>query len=517
MKKISFTVIVLSAALIFAMAASANVPAPPANQQIGMPDTIFNNLEEADCRICHENPDQFPVKDVSIPDRHHLLVGTPIGDPDSAPFADAPGNFGCLSCHDADCSTGICSINVYRDCTFCHQQVTGDASVHHLTARAQGGACAYCHGDLVNTMEGHCTVNGGACVNDSDCPDFASEETCGDGHTIPSSLPSLVTPRPSGGEGLPLNSEGKGAGACNYCHSTGTGTMAPGTDTDTGILVYRNSTTHHNSVLDGDITKCAWCHDVLLPQEYYIRVCEGCHGFDSLHNIQLDSNGDGVINPGAELPYYGHIGNNDDCWGCHGFSTASSPGAGPITPHISSSDVSVVTGASARVVTLTGSAFTKTGDFPWEPKVVLTAPGRTSIEITPDSISQDLVTATIPAGLSSGNYALRVVKGDTKSNPVVISVVPDVVITNADCDNKRGILTVTGSGFSEKMEGTDAYISVTLNGVPLDIIYWADNKIRAMVSRCYGNSGITVNSLFGTASIGNGKPTGPCKGKGCNK
>ena len=517
MKKISCLVASWSAALIFAMAALANIPAPPVNQQIGMPDSLFNDLEEADCRICHENPDQFPVKDVSVPDRHHLLVGTPIGDPDSAPFANPPGNFDCFSCHDVDCSTGVCSINLYRDCMFCHHQVAGDASVHHLTERAQGGACAYCHGDLVNTMAGYCTVNGGACVNNSDCPDFATGETCGDGHTISASPPSLVTPRPSGGTGLPLNSEGKGAGACDYCHSTGTGTMGPGTDTETGIPVYRNSTTHHNTILNDDFRKCDWCHNVLLPLEQYIRVCEGCHGFESLHNIQLDSDGDGLIRPGAELAFYGHIGNNDDCWGCHGFSMASSPGTGPITPHISSSDVSVITGASDTVVTLTGSAFTKTGDFPWEPKIVLTAPDRTAIEITPGSISQDVVTVTIPGGLSYGNYGLRVVKGAAKSNLAVISVVPDVVITNADCDNKRGVLTVTGSGFSEKIEGTDAYISVMLNGVPVDIIYWADNKIRASVSGCSGNANITVNSLFGTSSINDGKPARPCKGKGCNK
>jgi len=217
------------------------------------------------------------------------------------------------------------------------------------------------------------------------------------------------------------------------------------------------------------------------------------------------------------LPFYGHAGNNDDCLGCHGFSGASSSGSGPITPHISSSDVSVISGASARVVTLTGSAFTKTGDFPWEPKVVLTAPDRTSIELMPDSISKDMVTVTIPAGLSYGNYGLRVEKGDTKSNPVVISVVPVVAITNAECNRKKGVLTVTGSGFSRKIEGTDDYISVTVNGVPVDIIYWSDNKIRASVSRCYGNPGITVNSLFGTASTNSGKPPKPYKGKSCFK
>ena len=44
-----------------------------------------------------------------------------------------------------------------------------------------------------------------------------------------------------------------------------------------------------------DDSRCFWCHDVFLPDALDIRVCEGCHGLDSLHNIQADSNGPGNI------------------------------------------------------------------------------------------------------------------------------------------------------------------------------------------------------------------------------
>ncbi len=60
--------------LASAMVIWANVPAPPANQTIGIEDSVFNDLQEVDCRLCHENPDQFPVDPEYIPDRHHLLV-----------------------------------------------------------------------------------------------------------------------------------------------------------------------------------------------------------------------------------------------------------------------------------------------------------------------------------------------------------------------------------------------------------------------------------------------------------
>ena len=480
---ITFVIVFMPA---FAVVIWANAPAPPANQQIGFPDGVFNSLEETDCRLCHENPEQFPVDPESIPDRHHLLMFTPIGDPSSAPFAGPPGNFDCLSCHDVDCSTGICNTNVYRDCLFCHQQVAGEASVHHMTAAAQGGDCVSCHGDIVDNMD--------------------------DGHTIFTYEPSFVTPRPSGATGLPLNSEGSGTGACDYCHSTGNGTSAPGTDIETGISVYKNKETHHEAGFGSDATKCYWCHNVIPPESSpsAIRVCEGCHGYESLHNIQIDSDGDGVINPGVELPFYGHIGDPDDCWGCHGFSLASAPGTGPITPHIRSSDISVITAASDTVVTLTGSAFTNlNGAVQLVSDVVLTASDSSTIVLTPDSISVNSITVTIPGTIATGNYDLRAVKVSTESNPIVISVKPAVTITEVKCRKRRGMLIIKGSDFSEKIEGSDDYMNVEMNGEMVDIISWKDNRIKASVSKCPENVNVKVNSLFGPAMSGNGQPPKP--------
>jgi hypothetical protein len=296
--------------VLFTASGKADVPAPPANQLLGLDDGIFNNLEEADCRACHDDPDV--VGGPANSDRHHLLFGQPVQegacsvngntcitdgecDPDicefgyplandpfacsedidcpdfnkgvtcgeicvgetAALFTDTDGDgtpdalYSCSSCHPESSVGGVIGFEVIRDCVQCHVQASGEASVHHLTATAQGadspigdpnvGDCTPCHGTLVDDI--------------------------GDGHDIPTYAPSLFTPSPSGGTAEPLNSEGNGRGACNYCHSTGTGNpFVPGTDTLTGTLVYGNNTTHHSAGVHKSRTggsnrnACEWCH-----------------------------------------------------------------------------------------------------------------------------------------------------------------------------------------------------------------------------------------------------------------
>ena len=145
----------------------------------------------------------------------------------------------------------------------------------------QGPDCKTCHGSLVDNIE--------------------------DGHWIPTYDPSPRTPKRSGANGLPLNNEGTGAGGCDYCHSTGTGDPSiPGVNDASGILVYSNEDTHHLTGFGGEFWEptlfCFWCHDFSLPFEAQIRVCENCHGPDSLHNIQTDSDGDGISPPALNFP-----------------------------------------------------------------------------------------------------------------------------------------------------------------------------------------------------------------------
>jgi hypothetical protein len=108
------------------------------------------------------------------------------------------------------------------------------------------------------------------------------------------------------------------------------------------------------------------------------------------------------------------------------------------------------------------------------------------------------LTITIPSTTPAGNYEVRAVKGDAQSNPVVISVTPGVVIVDIICDAEDGIIIITGSGFSEKPDGTDDYINVMDDGVPLTIISWTDTEIVASGTDCIGT--ITINTVYSSAS-----------------
>jgi hypothetical protein len=45
--------------------------------------------------------------------------------------------------------------------------------------------------------------------------------------------------------------------------------------------------------------------------------------------------------------------------------------------------------------------------------------------------------------------------------------------------------------------------------MPVEIISWKDNRIKASVTSCIDNANITVNALFGSASTGDDKPPKP--------
>ncbi len=229
---------------------------PPTRQDLGLFDAVFNDFDEQDCRACHG---------ASVSDLHHNLVNSEKLD--------------CLTCHRVEVVNKSYQIIVTTNCLECHEQQPGAASVHHLTGTAQLGDCVACHGALVQNLD--------------------------DGHYIPTYSATMVTPRPSAGTGA------EGRGSCRFCHDWGN-------DAATGELVFSNMQTHHETGFGGQSDKCAWCHNTQAAQTLAIRACEQCHAPLSIHNIQADTNGDGVITPGGEAPYFGHIGSNEDCLGCHG-------------------------------------------------------------------------------------------------------------------------------------------------------------------------------------------------------
>jgi hypothetical protein len=554
------TIIIITALtcsiMLFADNAFADIPAPPVNQSLGMPDSILNNLVEAECRACHDDPEI--VGGPSNSDRHHLLYGSAlikgecsvngiIGDNETCitnadcnpDICESYGNactddtdcrvnlgetcgevcvgetaasnplentdvYACLSCHDQSTVGGVTNFLVQRDCLACHYQVPGEGSVHHLTATAQGT-----NSPLGDPARGDCTPCHGTLVDDY-----------GDDAIIPTYEPSMVTPSVNYGDGLPLNSEGNGSGACNYCHTSGTNSTEPGTDNATGILVYNNGTTHHTSGVfrtrTGAINtnNCSLCHgtgmDILN-----IRNCEQCHGMESLHNIQADSTAPdniGTIVVGQEDYGFGHIGADNpgagsDCWGCHGFGMSAAPAAGPITPYISYSTKELIIAGTDTGIIVVGSSFTNSsGTTEFVSTFNLTSKDGTVVELTPKWIFAAISKINIPGTTVPGNYLLTAVKdnGAAISNPLPISIKAPVIIgsqiISSSCGDCTGKLTVTGSGFGDQPPaGAEIYINVMQNSVPLNITTWSDTLITTTGAACDGSE-ITVNGLFGSAT-----------------
>jgi hypothetical protein len=467
------------------------------------------------------------------------------------------------------------------DCVHCHGSLVDGLTDGHTIPTYQPSLVTpwpseknfgRCDETCDGAVEGACSVSADPCLVDADCPGVETCEGEVAGTCSVSSDPCLVladcagsdtqcvtdancliagevcNPDLDGGGGGAANARGTEEGNCNYCHDSsttdscdevaGTCVAVPATacqiDADCNGPILINHDTHHFTGLTGvvigpgDEEACLWCHQPLFPgadigfpkrDVFDMRTCENCHGISSLHNLQKDSNGGG-IDPGAEDAYYGHIGNNTDCNGCHGFTAANAPESGPVVPQISNVDDLTMTAGIDTTITITGAAFTNTvmyGAITLTSDVELTASDGSTTLLTPDSVTESEIVVTLPGSLAVGNYDLRVVKGPKSSNQVIVSVTPAVLITDTDCSKKKGVLTITGSGFSEKSEGTDEYINVEVNGQSVDLISWTDTQIRASVSGCSNKDTVTVNSLYDSASSGSSKPTKPCKGKGCNK
>ena len=465
----------------------ANTPPPPVNQNIGIPDSVFNNLGKLNCAYCHKSDTLTDeqraelgwtftpptVKAGVLADRHHARVGKTMGEGTQAPFGTPGEQYECLSCHkiawDDNSSSYQLSDN-FKNCLNCHKQLEGSASVHHLTAPAQALNCKHCHGARINNPN--------------------------DGHYIPiGRTPTLVTPRTSGGKGP------NGEGACTFCHNAGT-------DTISGIMVKENSTTHHSTGIGqvgiSDID-CTLCHDK-AGSDWAVRRCENCHGISSIHNIQFDSNGDGKIVPGGETAYFGHIGNSPtDCNGCHGgyiqSAAGMAPGSGPVVPELTDLSTFRATAGEAVTITAKGHALTNevktpTGYKTLKCTVTLTDSNGKVIELTPETISESSLTVTIPGNLAAGSYYLRAKKVKNESNPMSFVIVPKVSISNVSMNDDT--LTVSGSGFSQYMAGDGSGVKVSIGGAECSVESWTDNEVVAKCSAKCGS--VVVEGVFGSAS-----------------
>lgn len=470
-------------ALLFASTGWADIPAPPVNQVLGLPDVYLDDLSEETCRACHDS---------GVPDRHHLLYNTPIEEGQEVPYPDTDGSgtpdtaMNCLSCHGP-------TFTVERDCTACHKSGETDrgpsGTVHHSGPTASSGDCVACHGDIVDNMD--------------------------DGHYIPTYEPSLVTPLSRDGEGEPLNVYGNGAGACNYCHDTD--------NLDQDLAVIRdNHDLHHYAGRAGEGglgARCAWCHDEDRGASF--RTCQNCHGPDSLHNIQADSPAEGNIGTiviGGEEAGWGHVGRDagpgdSDCWGCHGFAgitMATAPGTGPLIPTVYGADRSVVTAGTNTTLLVAGAALTNSdASTDYTSDISLTSEDGASVVLEPDIIfDEGMLAVTIPGTTPAGNYGLRAVKDEFASNPTVVTVRPQARINRAA--GRNGVVTIRGSGFGgyakrsgtavrgrfRTVENRKAVIKYQ-NGT---ITSWEDGKIVVKWNSRVTPGHVTLRSVFGNAT-----------------
>ena len=357
--------------LLLVSLAMALVPPPPANQEIGLYDTVFTGFTTEECKECHTPP---------LAERHHALI------------ADE----GKL-CLDSDCHSITDGVfDPFRNCSDCHS-----ISPHHVTDDAKNFDCSNCHGSIVDDYE--------------------------DGHIIPTYPQSNITPDTSYEF---KNESGSKIGGCEACHE-------PELTADPEIR--SNPDTHHN--LSGfTVNNCDLCHQndstTVTPGQgnvvLDIRYCERCHGIKSLHNIQYD-----YPNTKGELGY-GHIGDNWDCLGCHGYpalyglssaddaqfniaSLASSggPPIGAIIPTIHNISPSTITAGNDTNITINGLNFiNEFNGINYTSNVVL----NDNIVLEPESINATVIIVQIPGSTPPGNYDVRVVKEDMESNKVTITV-----------------------------------------------------------------------------------------------
>lgn len=203
------TILVIALSISIALAL---VPPPPANQHLGIYDTVFGEFAEDECRSCHSS---------GVPDTHHMLV---------------PKGYKCTDCHQLG-SSGYIDTPI-RDCVVCHL-----ASPHHTTDEALDRHCSHCHGSLVDDYD--------------------------DGHYIPTYEASLITPDTS--YNWVNGTDGTKWGGCEACHEANTVPVSgatiydnyqthhsiwPGDDDKCGVC--------HDMSADKNISirKCEECHGV---------------------------------------------------------------------------------------------------------------------------------------------------------------------------------------------------------------------------------------------------------------
>lgn len=451
----------------------AAVPPPAANQTLGVRDTSFSRFVNTDCYSnpanCHATFDKTyslynEASALALEQKHHDRAALPVTDPK------------------------------FKDCDFCHPFVIGPDG---KLAPSHRVPCLDCH-------SGNSPHHAGTFAKDRDCQHCHGSfiDNYNDGHYIPTSAKSTVTPDPVGKIVVDKDDPTKTTliGGCEACHATDLALTPP---------VYTNRQLHHGTGLGqtgSTVGSCEWCHYVTTnpdaPQSD-IRQCETCHGEKSLHSIQADSPNAANLNQvsiyGEDLGY-GHIGNNWDCWGCHGWvDKYGAPEASATVPELSALSVLSVNAGQNSSLTINGAGFISSDGSVVYKAVVQLAKGDTKVTLQPYSVTESEIKVTIPSTLAPGKYEVRVVKNDTvASNMKTLMVVTPVVITSAKIS--KTTVTILGSGFGAMPPQQYPELGVFINNVRCKVSSWSGNKIVVTSNLAKRGATLTVKTPFSSGS-----------------
>ena len=361
--------------LLLVSLAMAFVPPPPANQNLGLYDTVFTGFTTEECKNieCHG--------DENLPNRHHLLI--------------ANEGYNCLDCHAL--TNG--AFEAFRNCSDCHS-----ISPHHLTDDAQNFNCSECHGSFVDDYN--------------------------DGHVIPTYAKTIITPDSSYKY---IDDSGAKIGGCEACHEPDS-TVDPqiGSNSNThhnlsGFTAYNCNLCHSSD----DSTGTPGEGGAVLD----IRYCERCHGIKSLHSIQYENDD---ISGELGYGHIGNSWDCWGCHGfqeSNALSSLDSPPdfdsiCGPTAPEVDKVIPNEITAGQDTVITIYGTSFINECNGTTYTSIVTLDNDTGTIELTQlDSITSTVIEVTIPGTLVPDVYDLRVVKdGDMSSNKVTLAVIPDVQI-----------------------------------------------------------------------------------------
>ncbi|MCK5505142.1 MAG: hypothetical protein KAJ10_08265, partial [Thermodesulfovibrionia bacterium] len=237
--------LVLALSVTLAMIVWAAIPPPSVDQDVGIEDTMFNNLVEADCRDCHgpNPPPGIPTDTTYLPDRHHLNVGTAVtvgncqetsstcdNDTECLDFCDLDTATTCTV--DGDCDKR-CSVTTATVCLVdgdCPATETCDASQTCDVLPVDTTYLPDRHHLNMNTTipVGDCQETPNACQLNSDCYDFCDldpatactvDANCAGGATGPCVIGENYCVNDSEAPNATLTSPASGLYECLTCHT----------------------------------------------------------------------------------------------------------------------------------------------------------------------------------------------------------------------------------------------------------------------------------------------------------